>query len=1022
MGGPPVIYRILGELMVGPDGNPAPLPTGHALKVLAGLLLNVNRQVSQAELLRATWGDAEIRTATDQLYKCVSSVRRLLTTVGRPDDLNTRRGIGYEVRIDRDEDMDSLLFVRLALRADAARARRDTDAEIEYRWQALNLWRGPRPMANVPDHGWEQAAHDLQRRRQRVAVRLFELEMGRGHHDAILDQLALLTDCHPTDQRLHEQRLISLYRSGHVAEAVQVYERYAAALEDETGRRPDRAIRDLAYAISQADEETIARAEAAIASTGGEAAAPNAPAVPVPRQMPPAPVDLVGRDDLVAEMTWLLETPRSTATPMVIWGAGGMGKTALMLYVAHRVAEGYPGGQLYAELRATNGPVADTGGVLAEFLRGFGVSRVPDTREERLALYRTLTADRRVLVLLDDAADEDQIRDLIPANPECAVVVTTRRHRLPDLDGVHHVPPLGALTPAAGADLFRRLVARSGIDLRADGAAVERVVALCAGLPLALRIAAAQRVRDHPRTTAELADHLTQHGLDAFTYGLRDVARSIGASVDRLSPSAKHLFLGLAVSRLPGFGQWTAAALLADSTADPAEALSQLAGYSIIEPTGSRYRLHDLTREYAQRRAQRESSPDQRRALLHRVHAALLGLTRRAHRGLVGGDYDVVHADDATVDSDAPGLALAELDASPQGWFETERLNIRAAVDHCAELGFTGLAWDLAFSTHEFYTRRDYHDDWHHTHTTALRACREAGDRRGEAVMMVGLGQPALVASRRSGDRSTLADIERAIEVLGELDDHHATAIAQRTLANALRRAGQLARPLELFLQALTGYEASGDRLGRWQVLRYIGHTYLDAGDHAAALMYLERARQAATELADPHVSAQTSYWVAQAHLAAGDLERAEAEFADVLAAFPEPSGPGHARAIHGLGDVALRRGDLASAAAKFDLAARLAREADGGLEGRVHLSIAGLRARWDDPAGEIAALEHAVGCFAGADAPFQQAHALAELGRAEARRNNTTGAAAAWDRVRRLYAAMDLPPADRIHREPATA
>ena len=726
----------------------------------------------------------------------------------------------------------------------------------------------------------------------------------------------------------------------------------------------------------------------------------------------------------MAEMAWLVQPTTSTQTPvLVICGLGGMGKTALMLHAAHQVVQAFPDGQLYGDLRATAGPPARTEELLAEFLRGFGVARVPETRSERLALYRTLTADRRVLVLLDDAADEEQIRDLVPANPACAVLVTTRRRRLPDLDGaVHHVPSLAALMPATAIELFRRVVARSGVELPADDPAIERVVDLCAGLPLAVRIAAAQRSRDHPRSTTELADRLARVGLRAFTYRERSVALTIGSSFDQLDSDAQHLFLALAVARLPEFGSWTAAALLDDPSADPADALSRLAAYSLVESAGSRprYRFHDLTRDYAYELAAARYSEPERRLMSQRAYSALLTLTRRAHRTLVGGDFEVVHGD--ILDSPLPGEVLTEVDASPMNWFELERPNIGAAVARCADLGMADLAWDLAFSAHELYTRGGYFDDWYDTHTAALRACVAGENSRGEAVMLVGLGQPALVASRRSGGLPIPANLERAIELLTGTGDRHGRAIAERTLANALRRGGQLGRPLELFQRALVGYEASDDRVGRWQTLRYIAHTYLDRREHDEALSLLQTALTAAAELGDRAV-AQTRYWMGQAHLAAGELDAARADFTAVLDAFPEPVGSGHAYAAHGLGEVSLRLGDLDDAAARLDLAARLAREAeDGTLEGRVFLSIAGLRMRRTDPDAEVAALWHAAECFAAADAVYLQAQALAELSLAEARRGDAEAAALASNRVRNLYAAMDIPLGDRIHEGPALA
>jgi hypothetical protein len=165
----------------------------------------------------------------------------------------------------------------------------------------------------------------------------------------------------------------------------------------------------------------------------------------------------------------------------------------------------------------------------------------------------------------------------------------------------------------------------------------------------------------------------------------------------------------------------------------------------------------------------------------------------------------------------APPEVPAEVDAAPLEWFEKERGNIRAAVAHCAGHGLTGICWDLAVSSHEFYTVGGYFDDWHATHTTALDACRAAGDRHGEGIVLACLNQPALVASRRVSGGAAVTDLERAVRLLTGCGDRHGQAIALRTLGNALRRQGHITRPLALFGEALGHYTASGDTVGRWR-------------------------------------------------------------------------------------------------------------------------------------------------------------------------------------------------------------
>ena len=283
--------------------------------------------------------------------------------------------------------------------------------------------------------------------------------------------------------------------------------------------------------------------------------------------------------------------------------------------------------------------------------------------------------------------------------------------------------------------------------------------------------------------------------------------------------------------------------------------------------------------------------------------------------------------------------------------------------------------------------------------------------------MLVALGQPTLVASRRSTHVSGPAELERAGQLLADSGDRHGQAIALRTLGNALRRRGQLTRPLAVFHEALTHYEASGDALGRWQTLRFIGQTQLDLGALDEAMTYLRAAELAAHDLGRPRLRAQTSYWLGQVHLAKGDGAPAQAAFTTVLDEYPEPVGLGHAYAAHGLGQAALLAGNLTAAGLYLDDAVALAHDAaDSVLEGRVHRSIAQLRRAEGDLAGVRTQLESAVACFGGGDTVLLHAQALLELSRTELELHDDEAAQRSRSAFDDLLALMDLPPADRDH------
>jgi DNA-binding SARP family transcriptional activator len=1004
-----VIYGVLGELEVRDprSGQPLRLPPGRQLNVLAALLIQPNKRLSHADLLRMGWGTPG--TAEAQLHKAVSALRALLRPIGRAGDLVTHARFGYELRAG-DDDLDLLAFERLTAAADEPS---DPGNEAELLTRALRLWRGPRPLSNVSAPMLAPLVRALQQRRKRLAVRLFTLRARRGQFGSVLDDLQRIAAEFPADHQLQKLLMVVLYHSGHRAEAVEAYERYKREFGAAVGDI-DAELRALAYAIGAGNDEAVARAFPL-----DERPARGAPATP--KQLPAAPPGLVGRDPLVAELYWLL----GAGTPyrvMVVPGPGGIGKTALALQAAHQRRDDYPDGQLWAELRGASADPATPAEILAQFLRSLDVPVVPESPAERAALYRSLLADRRMLVVLDDAADGAQINPLVPAGPGCKVLVTARRH-LPDVPGAHHVGTLEPLAEPDAAALFESVVAASRIDLSDEREAVREVVRLCGGLPLALRIAAALRVHDDPHPTADLVRRLRTHGPAAYAFGADNLARTLDTGLAPLAAAHRRLFADLGLLPLPAFGTWTAAAL-SDDPGQGRAALAELAAAFMVETTAApgprRFRFHDLTREYAHRRGLAER-PDRRARdeLLRRVCAALLDLTRRAHARLYGGDFEVVHGDVAG--ADLPDDAYAEVDHDPVAWFQAERLSVRVAVDLAARLGLTALCWDLAVSAHEFYTILGLHDDWYDTHTTALRACRAAGDRRGEGIVLTCLGQPALVAGGRRPGVSGISELTRAVELLGAEKEEHGLAIARRTLANAVRRRGRSTEALALFGAALTGYEAAGDTVGRWQTLRFIGQVHLDRGEHGPATAALARAETIADELGKPRLIAQTRYWSGCAYLAAGDVAGAERSFAAVLEIAGPGSGLGYAYALHGLGDLARHRHDPVRAEEHLRRAAALAHEhADGLLEGRIRLSLADLwrdRGRITD---QVADLRRAAQCFTTADAAYLEVQAQARLAAALAGRQPDVAADAVWDRVEQLYDAGEVPAQDRIVRRPA--
>jgi DNA-binding SARP family transcriptional activator len=934
--------------------------------VLAVLLINANRRVSTADLLQTAWGHPDIDET--QLHKSISMLRHLLGRIGRRDDLVTHPRFGYELRVP-EELVDKLLFERLVREAETVTQRSRIGDEADLLHRALRLWHGGHVAEGVPAVSALREVIDLEQRRKRAAGRLFELRLGQGQYEGILDGGPTMVGYYPEDRRLCEQLMIALYRTGHAAEAIEAYVRHQAALDKATGALPEEAIRQLARAIVAADNEAISKYERKLARVS-----PSDVRLEVlPAQLPPDQPDFVGRDELVAEARSLLTHERDSVPVVVISGPAGIGKSALAVRVAHLVRDYYPDGQVFLGMGGTTQPLS-TSEALAQLLRAFGVARIPESTIERAATFRSVVAGRRVLVVIDDVSSEAQVGDLIPGNPGCGVLATARQ-RLPGLAGAYHIPALEPLDPEASVDLFLRTVRRSAGNVDEEPEATRHLVNICAGLPLALRIAAALRARDYDRSTADLVGQLSQQRLDGFVYGEQSVERSIGLGFDRLDDSAQLLFLALGLLKLPEFALWTATAILESIGADPSETLRQLARLHLIERTGTamRYRFHDLTRDYATRRAESAARID-KRELCERVYTAFLTLVRRAHYGIYGADFDVIHSAAGTWE--ASPEVLNDLDQAPLSWFELERANLRSAVSHTAELGFTEICWDMAISAHEFYAIRGYHDDWLDTHTVALKACRDAGSRRGEAAVLTILGQPALAASRRDGVPGPDV-LTQAVELFQRSGDHHGQAIALRTLANSLQRRGHLDQALELLNNALPLYEDSNDTVGYWQTLRYLGQILLDLGDHQHAVDALVAADRTARTIGRERLMAQTAYWLGQAHLASDNLIEAERSFRSVVDSVDPSDYAGRAYAAYALGETARRSGALTDAEEQLGAATVLARQADdAALQGRISLSMAELYAQQGRREDEVEALRRAAAKFAASDAMYLEEEA----------------------------------------------
>jgi len=504
-----------------------------------------------------------------------------------------------------------------------------------------------------------------------------------------------------------------------------------------------------------------------------------------PSLLPADLADFVGRDKVLARLVELLTPTGERPAPVVVSavsGRGGVGKTTLAVRVAHRLAEHFPDGQLYVDLRGVDAEPADPAAVLARFLRWLGVdgTAVPADLEDRAALYRARLAGRRVLVVLDNARSAAQVTPLLPGSGTCAVLITSRS-RLADLPGVRRVD-LDVLEPAEAVELLAAVAGREAVASQPEAAF--RIAELCGFLPLAVRIAGARlAARPHRRLdwlATRLADD--RRRLSELSLSDLDLRSSLALSYRALPPAAARALRMLALVEAPDVAAWVAMPLVEVDRDEAEELVDTLAEAYLLDPVGTdatgcfRYRMHDLVRLYAREMSAAEDAEEERRAALGRLAGAWL--TVAEHANTRGGGWELPPIRNPAPRHPLPAGLLDELTAEPMDWFDAERAGVVALVEACRREGFSVHAWGLAAACGGYFDARGYYDDGLRLFTLALDCCRRAGDGLGEAVALLGTG---LLWSNRPaiGEPDQLAVTGRAAELFAAHGEPlgHASAV-----------------------------------------------------------------------------------------------------------------------------------------------------------------------------------------------------------------------------------------------------
>jgi tetratricopeptide (TPR) repeat protein len=595
-----------------------------------------------------------------------------------------------------------------------------------------------------------------------------------------------------------------------------------------------------------------------------------------------------------------------------IAGTAGIGKTALAVHWAHRVADRFPDGQFYVNLRGfdpSGSPLAPAAAVRG-FLDALQVSPqgIPASLEAQAGLYRSLLAGKRMLVLLDNARDAGQVAPLLPGAPGCLVLVTSR-NQLPGLVAAAGAHPV-ALDLLSRDEAVQLLARRLGDDrVAADPAATDELVTRCAGLPLALAIVAA-RAATHPGfPLAVLAEQLRQahDGLHGFDAGdtTTDARAVFSWSYRALSAPAARVFRLLGLNPGADVTIGAAASLAGLPPAQVRPLLAELAGAHLVtEHTPGRYAFHDLLRAYAGELAHTMDTGTDRRAATHRLLDHYLHIAHAADLLLYR------HGETITLTPPQPGVAAAHLGDYDQAmaWFTAEHRVLLAAIDHAARTGFDRHACQLAWTLFVFLHRQGHWHDRAAIQHAALDAARRLGDRAAQARAHRFLGF-AYADLGRFHDAHL--HLRRALELSGEIGDPAGQAWTHhyRDLVYGLQ--GRDADALDAAQSALRLFEAAGDRVGQAIALTDVGWYHGRLGHHQQALAFCTSALRLHQELDNRSYQAHTWSCLGETHQHLGDQPQAIACYQRALDLFREFGDRyGEASTLAQLGEVHHRAGD----------------------------------------------------------------------------------------------------------------
>ena len=815
-----MFLQVLGPLdMTNPDDQPLRVNGNKQRLLLACLALQAGDWISSRRLTELLWEGDPPDSAAANLKTYIWELRRALpATAGDGRRIESRRGGSYRLVAERDE-IDLLVFEDLlAAGRDALNTGNLVTAQRTLS-SAVGLWRDD-PLANVPlPAALEPERSRLVEQRWAAVEQLYDIGLSLGQHVSLVADIKRSLEQNPLREALWGQLMTALYRSGRRAEALETYYELGRRLGAQLGIDPGPDLQHLHKLILNDDPQLQSPAP-------GDVARLPRSATP-PAYLPPdlnsftgreaemrAVLDLVDRSDALSAASVLISS---------IDGMAGVGKTMLAVHISHRLTPLFPDGQLFVDLHGftPDSEPVDAQSALDHLLHQLGVPAevIPPSPQDRAALYRRRLAGTRTLIVLDNAASEDQVRPLLPGTPGSLVLITSRR-RMTDVDDLFPV----SLDVLPMPEAVRLFCAVAGIDQAGqDIGLVHEVVRLCGQLPLALRICGV-RLRSRPNwDVAHLVDRLRRsHGaLSEMTAGQRSVEAAIQLSYQQLNEPEQVLFRALGLHVGTDVDSYAAAALTGFGVLEADQLLESLVDANLLNSDlPGRYRMHDLVFQHAGRLADQQIPEPERRAAVTRLLDYWLAVTAAAATELLPLQPPL------TPTLTFPPRYRPECASAEEyvQWFELERANLVLAVSHCRRHGLDDHAWQLAYAIGGLFHLRGHIDDWMTTQEEALRASVHLGDCAERAELLKNVG------------------------------------IAQWMLGNS-------ERTLRHCHQALTMLRAIGDKVGQVHMLVHMGLVYWRLGQYLEALSCEQEGRAIALELGDQNCWLRTAqllgltYW-----------------------------------------------------------------------------------------------------------------------------------------------------------------